>query len=123
MSKKIDENMLLQEALNQGLVIYKDDIQLLIDKELEKAKEIFKKEAILDAKKDSQRKAEKIETSQVIDKMKGTGLTNKEFARRLMKMNMPVSLWKYLRDEHHKFKEDIKLWNLAREAVNNSGKR
>ena len=46
----------------------------------------------------------------------GTGLTDKKFAARLIKMNVSKEMAKYLRAEHMNFKEDKKIWNHIREA-------
>ena len=110
--------MTVEDALKEGLVIKKEDIHKMVDKELQKSEAKLKKQITKEIQMESQKKAKEADDLSIVNKMRGTGLTSIDFCRRLIHMNMPKELWKYLRDEHDNIKDNRELWRMVRESAN-----
>ena len=112
--KQASKEMTLKEALDQGLVVEKSLVDEMIAQELEKVKEKFKKEALEQVKQERQNAQIVAIEKQANDAMIGTGLTNVDFVKRLLRMHIPREHLKLLRDEHCKL-GDKEIWKIVRE--------
>ena len=101
-----------------------EDLDILIDKGIkekekelkEKLREELKEELRAELKADQAAKLELSKARQVKDFIDGTGITDENFGKRLISMNMHKEYLRHLRDEHNKL-SDKELWDLLRKRM------
>jgi hypothetical protein len=108
-----DKIMTLEEALKDGLVVKKEDINKIVEEEVAKKsaemKKTLQKELVSEKKARTKRHMEAY--------LDGTGLTDIKFADRLLALNISKEYAKCLRDEHMKLR-DKQIWAYIRATYN-----
>lgn len=111
----------LEDALKNGLVVSKEEIDKLLQEEMKKREKSLKKKLIKEIQAERSAEMAASDDAQLSKLMDGTGLTDKEFARKLRQLNVPVRYWRWLRDEHINLAPK-QLWAYIR-AQDNPQKR
>lgn len=105
----------LDEAMREGWVIPRQDVEKMVKEELAKQEKILR----ADIEKEMKNKYEKVQCEvrekTVESYLNGTGLTSKQLGKRLIQMNVEKKYAKCLRDEHFKMK-DKELWAYIRDT-------
>lgn len=115
--KTVDvQEMTVAEALAEKLIVMSSDVSKLISEEIEKQKEQLTRQIKADLRKDRTAKTTKGKYSDIqLERYReGTTLTNLDFVRRLITMNVPQKYATVLRDEHMKLASK-EIWRIIRD--------
>ena len=117
LTESIDMNdMTVADALEQKLVVLAKDVETLIADEIERQKENLTRQIKADLRKakTDKEKDGRFAPIQLERYREGSTLTNLEFVRRLVQMNVPKKYATVLRDEHIKLSSK-EIWRIIRD--------